>query len=52
MNAEAGFNEQHVCWSIIVFLFAYRDEQVRPEIAAVRGVEPNDVKVDALGDLR
>ncbi len=51
-NAEAGFNEQHVCWSIIVFLFAYWDEQVRPEIAAVRGVEPNDVKVDALGDLR
>lgn len=51
-NAEAGFNEQQVCWSIIVFLFAYWNEEVRPQIAAVRGVKPNDVKVDALGDLR
>jgi hypothetical protein len=51
-NAEGGFNERHVRWSIIVFLFAYWDEQVRPAIAAVRGVDPKDVKVDALGDLR
>jgi hypothetical protein len=51
-NAEIGFNERQVCWSIIVFLFAYWDEEVRPKIAAVRGVEPNEVKVDALGDLR
>jgi hypothetical protein len=52
VNAEAGFNEQQVCWSIIVFLFAYWDEQVRPQIAVVRGVKVQDVKVDALGDLR
>ena len=35
-----------------MFLFAYWDEEVRPHIAAVRGVKPNDVQVDALGDLR
>jgi len=51
-NREAGFNEKQVCWSIIVFLFTYWDEQVRPQIAAVRGVKQQDVKVDALGDLR
>ena len=51
-NAEAGFNEQQVCWSIIVFMFAYWDEEIRPQIANVRGVEPNDVKLDELGDLR
>jgi hypothetical protein len=51
-NSEAGFNEQQVCWSIIVFLFAYWDEEIRPQIAKIRGVEPNDVQVDALGDLR
>ena len=51
-NAEAGFNEQQVCWSIIVFLFAYWDEEIRPQIARVRGVATNDVKVNALGDLR
>ncbi|MGO9057258.1 MAG: hypothetical protein ACLQU2_07695 [Candidatus Binataceae bacterium] len=52
VNAEAGFNEQQVCWSIIVFLFAYWDEEVRPRIAAVRGIQSNEVRVDALGDLR
>jgi hypothetical protein len=51
-NAEAGFNEQQVCWSVIVFIFAYWDEKIRPQIAEIRGVEPNDVKIDAFGDLR
>jgi hypothetical protein len=52
LNSEAGFNEQQICWSIIVFLFAHWDEKIRPKIASVRGVEPNDIKIDALGDLR
>jgi hypothetical protein len=51
-NSEAGFNEQQICWSIIVFIFAQWDEKVRPEIANIRGVPPNDIKIDALGDLR
>lgn len=51
-NAETGFNEQQVCWSIIVFIFTYWDEEIRPAIAEVRGVKSGDVMVDALGDLR
>jgi hypothetical protein len=51
-NSEAGFNEQQVCWSIIVFLFAYWDEEIRPQIARVRGIPTDDVKIDAFGDLR
>jgi hypothetical protein len=51
-NSETGFNEQQVCWSIIVFLFTYWDEEIRPQIAAVRGVNANEVRIDALGDLR
>lgn len=51
-NSEAGFNEQQVCWAIIVFVFAYWDEEIRPQIAKIRGVQPNEVPVDAFGDLR
>jgi len=51
-NAEAGFNEQQICWAIIVFVFAHWDEEIRPAIAKVRGVKPNDILLDALGDLR
>jgi hypothetical protein len=51
-NAEAGFNEQQICWAIIVFLFAHWDEEIRPAIARVRGKRPNEIQLDALGDLR
>lgn len=51
-NSEAGFNEQQVCWSIIVFIFAYWEEEIRPQIAKIRGVKPDEVKIDAFGDLR
>jgi hypothetical protein len=51
-NSEAKFNEQQVCWAIIVFLFAYWDEKIRPHIAQIRGVRPNDIQVNALGELR
>lgn len=51
-NAEGGFNERQVCWSIMVFIFARWDEEVRPRIAAIRGIPVDEVKLDALGDLR
>ena len=52
VNSEGGFNEQQICWSIIVFAFAYWDEEIRPQIAKIRGVETDDVRIDALGNLR
>jgi hypothetical protein len=51
-NSEAKFDEQQVCWAIIVFLFAHCDEEVRPRIAKIRGIESSDVQINALGDLR
>ena len=51
-NSEIGLNEQQICRAIIVFIFAYWDEDVRPNIAKVRGVSTSDVLVDAFGDLR
>jgi hypothetical protein len=51
-NSEAGFNEQQICWAIIVFVFHFWDEEIRPKIALVRQAEPNSIQLDALGDLR
>ncbi|TPJ37169.1 hypothetical protein [Mesorhizobium sp. B2-8-3] len=51
-NSASGFNHQQICWSIIVFVFAYWDEEIRPQIAKVRGVNPDEVKLDAMGDFR
>jgi hypothetical protein len=52
VNSEAGYNEQQVCWAIVVFIFATWDEETRPRIARIRGVEPNVIKIDEMGDLR
>jgi hypothetical protein len=51
-NSEAGFNEQQVCWSIIVFIYTYWDDEIRPQTAKIRGVQKNEVRIDAFGDLR
>jgi hypothetical protein len=51
-NAEAGFNEQQVCWSIIVFVYAYWDEEIRPQIAKIKSVPKNNIRLDVFGDLR
>ena len=52
MNSEASFNEQQVCWAIIVFIFEYWDGEIRSQIAKIRGVSKDDIKLDELGDLR
>jgi hypothetical protein len=51
-NSESGFNERQVCWSIIVFMFAYWNDEVRPKIANIRNIKPDEVMIDELGDLR
>lgn len=52
MNSEMDFNEQQICWSIIVFIFAYWDEEIRPKVATIRGIPPNYLKLDEYVDLR
>jgi len=37
---------------MIVFIFAYWDEKIRPRIANIRGVEKDEVKINIFGDLR
>lgn len=51
-NSEMGFNEQQVAWAIIVFIFAYWDEEIRPQIAKIRNTKPNNIRVNEFGDLR
>lgn len=52
VNSEAAYNEQQVCWAIVVFIFATWDEEIRSRIARIRGVEPNTIRLDEMGDLR
>ena len=52
-NSEKGFNEQQQAQAIIVFMFAYWDEEIRPRLAKAKHFSsPNEISVDAFGDLR
>lgn len=52
VNSPQGFNETQICWSIIVFIFTYWEETVRSQIARVRGIHHDKVRVNVFGDLR
>lgn len=51
-NAVGGSNEQHHARAAITFLYAYWDEEVRPELARALGVATNKIVSDIFGDLR
>lgn len=51
-NSVAGFNEQQHVRAIIVMLFSFWDEEIRPRLARGKNLDSHDIKVDALGDLR
>jgi hypothetical protein len=51
-NAKGGSNEQQHSRAILVFLFTYWEDEIRPKLAAIRNVEVDDIKSDIMGDLR
>jgi hypothetical protein len=52
-NSERGYNEQQQARAIIVFVFAYWDEEIRPRLARAKNLaSTNEIRVDVMGDLR
>lgn len=51
-NSEAGSNEQQHARAVLVFLFAYWDDEIRPRLAAARAVPKEEIRSNVMGDLR
>lgn len=51
-NAEGGSNEQQHAKAIVVFLFTYWEDEIRPRLATAKGVAEHEIRCDAMGDLR
>lgn len=51
-NAPGGSHEQHLARSIVVFLFTYWEDDIRPRLASAKGVSVNEIVSDIMGDLR
>lgn len=51
-NAPNGSNEQQHARAIVVFLFTYWSDEIRPRLAAAKAVPVSEIRGDAMGDLR
>lgn len=50
-NADGGANEQQQSRAIIIFLYTYWEDEIRPRLAKAKAVEKNDIGSDIMGDL-
>lgn len=51
-NSKGGSNEQQHSQAVLIFLFTFWEEEIRPRIAASRSVEKQEIRSDIMGDLR
>lgn len=51
-NSVNGANEKQLVRSIIIFIYTFWEKEIRPRLAASKGVEVNDIGSDIMGDLR
>ncbi len=51
-NSEGGSNEQQHAQAVLVFLFTYWEDEIRPRLATSKRVELEEIRSDIMGDLR
>ncbi|MGH7146749.1 MAG: hypothetical protein ACREIJ_02465 [Nitrospiraceae bacterium] len=51
-NSPGGSNEQKHARAIIIFLFTYWEDEIRPRLAKAIGAEIKEISSDIMGDLR
>ncbi|UCC23011.1 MAG: hypothetical protein JSW23_02770 [Planctomycetota bacterium] len=51
-NSQGGSNAQQHSQAVLVFLYTYWEDEIRPRLAASKGVELPKIRSDIMGDLR
>ena len=51
-NSEGGSNAQQHSQAVLVFIFTYWEEEIRPRLAMLKNVELREIRSDIMGDLR
>ena len=51
-NRLGGSNEQRHAKAIVMFLFTYWEDEIRPRLGKAKGVAPNKISSNIMGDLR
>jgi hypothetical protein len=51
-NSPSGINQRQLSYSIIVFIYTYWEDEIRPRLAKATGTEIASIRSDIMGDLR
>ena len=51
-NSKGGSNEQQHSQAVLVFLFTYWEEEIRPRLAVLKKVKLEEIRSDIMGDMR
>jgi hypothetical protein len=51
-NANSGRNEQQYIKAVLIFIYAYWEDEIRDRLAKAKGVEKNNITSNIIGDLR
>ena len=51
-NSKGGSNAQQHSQAVLVFLFTYWEDEIRPRLAALKNVKLQEIQSDIMGDLR
>ena len=52
INSPGGSNEQQHSHAVLVFLFTYWEDEIRPRLAALKKINLQEIRSDIMGDLR
>jgi len=51
-NSPGGINQRQLSYSVIVFIYTYWEDEIRPRLATAAGENKKSVTSDIMGDLR
>lgn len=51
-NSPGGSNEQRHARAIVIFLFTFWEDEIRPRLAGAKGTLVNEIRSDIMGDMR
>lgn len=51
-NSPGGSNEQQHSQAVLVFLFTYWEDEIRPRLAKLKNIELQEIRSNIMGDLR
>jgi hypothetical protein len=51
-NSQGGINQRQLSYSVIVFIYTYWEDEIRPRLAEAAGVDIKEVTSEIMGDLR